>query len=641
MGPASYARRHSTFDPRPVPYTTSRPRRPSTPGLESGRRELLPPIQSYPLSESDPDEPISPGTVQPAVASADEQIAEESLNAPANGFSGRRHRLSIMSASEHASTLIGCESEHDFGSDTLFDSLRTRTSENAPVRADHIFDYEPRGPLDTRPMTSIEANGIPIATSSTPAQTECVDSGDSSLSSSRTAQPHQHQRQASVNLEDDEDGWSGSDWDAPSKSADEDDRLQGLPHRPYSGIFTTDSRVLLGLQQNNTTRDSFSTVREGMSIDESSSILDWNDGVSMHTQNSQSRDYRPKTTHAKESTGTRIGRRAPTYHTRSQSVPVNVKAIPLSDRPIVPSENWDDDFFGDDGDEDCDRNIVVPRAIEESQQSIIGHLGIVREFALLVEELKRLRSIAISKGVRYKVDCELWDEADAIIALATQDEDEDKSSPLKKEGLRRNTTWSPAQQRRRGRNQQILDDNNSAYTTVSSRHTVLAPDDDIFGGGENTATPRQSRRISPTPSSISRKVIDLNDPVQCSRGLMEKMILRQSQESLRPHCGADGKLCFDTGMLENLVDQTKSIRDRCRISAEGYSQSAPNPTIDRGDKGDRSAPLKLKIRPEHQQQDEKFDFDLSPIKSSIADEDLRLDRVDSRALEFTPVIGVA
>jgi hypothetical protein len=323
--------------------------------------------------------------VQPAVASADEQVAEGSLNAPANGFSGRRHRLSIMSASEHASTLIGCESEHDFGSDTLFDSLRTRTSENAPVRADRIFDYEPRGPLDTRPMTSIEANGIPIATSSTPAQTEGVDSGDSSLSSSHTAQPHQHQRQASVNLEDDEDGWSGSDWDAPSKSADEDDRLQGLPHRPYSGMFTTDSRVLIGLQQNNTTRDSFGTVREGMSIDESSSILDWNDGVSMHTQNSQSRDYRPKTTHAKESMGTRIGRRAPAYHTRSQSVPVNVKAIPLSDRPIVPSENWDDDFFGDDGDEDCDRNIVVPRAIEESQQSIIGHLGIVREFALLVE----------------------------------------------------------------------------------------------------------------------------------------------------------------------------------------------------------------------------------------------------------------
>ena len=51
----------------------------------------------------------------------------------------------------------------------------------------------------------------------------------------------------------------------------------------------------------------------------------------------------------------------------------------------VPSENWDDDFLDEEDDEFGAGAMVIPRAIEERQASIIGHLGCVREFALLVE----------------------------------------------------------------------------------------------------------------------------------------------------------------------------------------------------------------------------------------------------------------
>jgi hypothetical protein len=58
----------------------------------------------------------------------------------------------------------------------------------------------------------------------------------------------------------------------------------------------------------------------------------------------------------------------------------------LRGRTPLPSENWDDDFLDDDDEFGMSKSdMVIPRAIEERQASIIGHLGCVREFALLVE----------------------------------------------------------------------------------------------------------------------------------------------------------------------------------------------------------------------------------------------------------------
>ena len=406
-GSVRFARRHSTSDALNLPYHSYRNNsRPATAVLDQMRRISLPPIQSLSLLDlRDYDQPSEPSAPTPSRGAQSEeqqprqQIEErqqpehgsvESLSSVPAVHGLRRHRLSIMSASERASTLIGSESEHDFGSDTLFDSIRTRISEMAPVRADRIFDTERCYDTRASPLHASYDYDLPNTSTS---NTTTVPTKATKDRANSSPNPNTHTAQRPGIEDEEEDSWS-SDWDVNSKPADDEHhhlhqlhhqlhhRLSGPGLRPYN------SRTGLGLHSNGS-NTSFGTAREGWSADgssmrETNSILDWNDGVSVHTSTS-SNGYRPKTVHAKESnlSSTRTGRRAPSIHVRSQSAPV---VNTLRGRTPLPSENWDDDFLDEDDElGTCKNEMVIPRAIEERQASIIGHLGCVREFALLVE----------------------------------------------------------------------------------------------------------------------------------------------------------------------------------------------------------------------------------------------------------------
>lgn len=54
----------------------------------------------------------------------------------------------------------------------------------------------------------------------------------------------------------------------------------------------------------------------------------------------------------------------------------------------VPSENWDDDFE-EDGLGFGTGEVIVPQAIQERQQKVLRHLDAVKEFAALVEGIKK------------------------------------------------------------------------------------------------------------------------------------------------------------------------------------------------------------------------------------------------------------
>lgn len=297
-----------------------------------------------------------------SIAQSEEQHSTESSPTPAT-FNHLPHRLSIMSASERASTLIGNESEHDFGSDTLFDSVRTRISQMTPIRADRIFDLPP---VVMQPSYDPGSNDSRVTIQ-----------GYHDALESPTPESVQTTRRLGVNIvhDDEEDGWS-SDWDMPS--------------RDDGGLRPFDKLSRLGLElHSNASNTSFGTARErfstdGSSMRETNSILDWNDGVSMNQASSAANSCRSRTIHTKESllSMSRKGRRSIKYH-RSQSMPLTNTS--LRGRTTVPSENWDDDFFDEEDDGFGLGEMIIPRAIEERQASIIGHLGCVREFALLVE----------------------------------------------------------------------------------------------------------------------------------------------------------------------------------------------------------------------------------------------------------------
>lgn len=351
----------------PIEYSMSpygRYMRAPTPTIDE-EREPLPPIQSLSMLELQPELGNAFLTDTEDWLGHNLSTFQPTASASENTNTFHQNRLSLMSASERASTLIGSESEHDYGSETVFDSMRTRISELTPVRVEDIFDIEEiptKRVVERAQEQSSYSSAIPAAA---------------------------YRTFASTRVEDDNDSWN-SDWDAPSKSTDEEGcRLSGFGGlRPYSGLLSASH---LGLHSHsNTSSTSFGTAPEAYSTDgastrETNSILDWNDGVSTTPTPSCFNFQRPKTVHAKESVlvPTRAGRRAPSYHVRSQSVPVTNN---LRGRVPLASENWDDDFLDDNGDGiGFVSEMVIPRAIEERQESVIGHLGCVREFALLVE----------------------------------------------------------------------------------------------------------------------------------------------------------------------------------------------------------------------------------------------------------------
>ncbi|KAJ9647875.1 hypothetical protein H2199_001651 [Coniosporium tulheliwenetii] len=109
------------------------------------------------------------------------------------------------------------------------------------------------------------------------------------------------------------------------------------------------------------------------------------------------------------------------------------------------TEDWNDDFdFAeadeadaepsklDDGDEkriDSGVAMFVPRSIREQQSNVLANIGLLREWGLLIEELKELRIRATVLGLIGGRYLSLWQEIDAMIDLADQEAEEPPAVP--------------------------------------------------------------------------------------------------------------------------------------------------------------------------------------------------------------------
>lgn len=232
-------------------------------------------------------------------------------------------------------------------------------------------------------------------------------------------------------------------WSPPLEKDMDDHRLMTIPASPV--------------------RLAFDHPHDPGSSQKRSSIFDWSEHQKFDSDPANGISPRPKTVHGKQ--GTEGGRSRPpgrkgnnAMHLRSQSVPVNRETSAETDLPpsVVKfgtwglghkpvSEEWGDDFEFDDVDEAEDeeaadiiadghdpgprdpmRSVRVPQSIIDRQESLHLQFSQVQEFMLLVEELKRLRvQGAALKLLEAHAGGQLWQEADAIINLATLNEDED------------------------------------------------------------------------------------------------------------------------------------------------------------------------------------------------------------------------
>ncbi|KAK7535879.1 uncharacterized protein J3D65DRAFT_554631 [Phyllosticta citribraziliensis] len=447
-------------------------------------------------------------------------IPPQAPSSPVIPFRPSRHSIA---ASEHASTLVGSDdrlafsddSEFDFQSDTVFDSMRTRgtrASSGAPAPGiETIFDESPRSiKSKVSPLRDLLPKGVfpqlinpdiseEEESQATPVRARSTDKGlrgsttpvprSNSISAFHshvsTPSPPEPLRLPSFAWDDgdaDEDSlWSIDDNDS-SMWDDPDDSI------PQMGLATPlslkrSNPILIAAGPSLAPRASTDTHDR----DTKSSIFDWSEPGPERGQGNRT-PPRPSTVHGKKDTQNRggrpVGRRAPSgLHARSQSVPVVPdlagKRDPMTTNKFGTwamgskgaTEDWNDDFdFSERGEEEADsgagevvevaKTILVPRSIREQQPTMRANIGLLREWFALIGELKELRGRATSLNILEGPLADMWQEVDAMIDLADQEVDDPPlipslsppSSPgFDAEAFEEGPTSTPASNRARGR----------------------------------------------------------------------------------------------------------------------------------------------------------------------------------------------
>ena len=235
----------------------------------------------------------------------------------------------------------------------------------------------------------------------------------------------------------------------------------------------------------------------------------------------------------------------------------------------VVCEDWNEDFEFDGKDDEQagavkggEQNeraslVVVPQAIKERQANVHGDLGHVKDFALLVEDLKRLRTAAISKGIVEGPSAELWSEADDIIELATSDNDSQTFPP-------------PSSPTSSGFAFDPFDEEPSPVLAPSRkrRKSVLSLDDDFFGGPSVVSGYRDkpSESLTKTPPSAprlaQRPTTTRHDSPSVARAVIESMHQRRatlSSVSEAVSVTTPKKMPFDSTTLRELVAHVRLL----------------------------------------------------------------------------------
>ncbi|KAI9782947.1 MAG: hypothetical protein M1839_004422 [Geoglossum umbratile] len=396
--------------------------------------------------------------------------------------------------------------------------------------------------------------------------------------------------------DDDDDDEDDEDWSRCGDETEIGNRLSS----PQSGRTS-----ILGYQDMlpNSTNHSRSRNREHREKDARSNLFEWSEQTP--PEKGLTGSSRPKTVHGKQDAdgrgGRPSGRRAPSaLHIRSQSVPVipdsvcqreyggmtaRFGSLGLGSKGV--SEDWNEDFEFDGFDgipneggfengekRDSGFAMIVPQAIKERQASVLGHLGHVKEFALLVEGLKRLRTHAVAKRIRDGPSASLWDEADAIIALATLNDDDEELLPSR-------SPSSPSF----GFDAFGDDLQVSPNVGRTRRKSVLLPDDDIFGGSSSgsAAQPiaKQSSKSPSRPQGHTFSKSDRQDASAVARSLMETMHQRRTTSDpvlSTISANPQKKMPFDTTTLRDLVAHVSTLTRTLADVIRNADDASPGPT---------------------------------------------------------------
>ncbi|KAF2804879.1 uncharacterized protein BDZ99DRAFT_451376 [Mytilinidion resinicola] len=359
-----------------------------------------------------------------------------------------------------------------------------------------------------------------------------------------------------------------------------------------------------------------------------STIFDWSEQQPTDKSPGNRTPPRPKTVHGKKGTDGRgsrsVGRRAPSaLHARSQSVPV-VPDVAGKRSTVVTNkfgtwgvgskgvtEDWNDDFeFTDISDSpsgrangnapriDSSMSMIVPKTIQEQQSNVLANIGLLREWGLLIEELKEKRGRALMLGVVEGPNASMWEEVDAMIELADQEAEEAQAppglSPPSSPGFDLDAfddVSGPSPSNGRGRRKASLSAKEDAtphipHNTRPRRKSILPPNHDIFGGPRSSPLPttnenhvefNHSQSTPPAfklPTTRPRK-----DSEAKARSVIEALQKRKSVHEPNPKLQPvppTKKVPFDTATLRHIVPYVhtlmRKVKDALR-EAEGLHLS--------------------------------------------------------------------
>ncbi|KAH8170942.1 hypothetical protein LIA77_09723 [Sarocladium implicatum] len=547
------------------------------------------------------------------------------------GFDGR----SNIDGSEGESRDFGSvdDDDTDFKSDGIFDSIRTAGSSRGravETPLDSMYDESPPSTAGNGKAKRLSIHEIlgkawdeedripeedentqtPVRVSRARFSTDTNDGASSAREPVR------------MSMDDDfDDDWAKDD-DAPFKSLSPPSNGGSLNSRGMN----PNVRLALANISGNGTLDA--SINDSISERPLSNLFDWSE-PSAHEKHDDGHSPRPRTAYAKQESDPRGGRSAtrkgPTpTHVRSQSVPVvhdgpdetktaNGKYGTWGMSSKTVSEDWDEDFeFGgstagdDPGLQDM---FAVPESIRATQPSVKAHSGQIREFSLLVNDLKRLcrhgRDMSLLDGP-YR---SLWKEAEGIITLASPDEEDEDGDKQSDFSLDLEAFDADDRSWREGMDAESLDkldaaiDSHPAMSKTAvvrerpspRRRSVFSPDDDIFGynasADNHVSSSRASRPRTPEPGP--RKAPDVNGVV---RHVMEAM---QQRSTAPPQPSKSDRMHFDTNSLKALVKRAGDLRDILSDAIRKVDQitqsPARTPRHDRYDRHQESSPAFTKV----------------------------------------------
>lgn len=388
------------------------------------------------------------------------------------------------------------------------------------------------------------------------------------------------------------DGEEGEDWDCDDGDVVSHDPTGGSTISPGHSFAAVRTHPAM------TANHPLSSTDEAGERGTRGNIFDWSEQQYVEKDALQDSSPRPSTVHGKqgvESRGSRsTGRRGPhAVHLRSQSVPVTPDTSIHRDHgnsssKLGPwglgnkgvSEDWNDDFEFEEpnaragqGDGVTDRESnssavpdFVPKAILERQASVHGQFGQVREFALMVEELKRLRAQASSLGIIEGPSVELWKEAEGIINLATQDDEDREYSPPHSPSSPRSNPDPFEEDSATNQNRR-----NTPKLPTKEQMTVQRNSHDL--GSTTTRVEAFSRFTTPPPmrprKESSAKAKSVLETIYQQRGNSDPLLTSMESRTQR-------KLPFDTTSLRDLVVRagvvTRAVKEIVR-KAENTPQA--------------------------------------------------------------------